>query len=83
LISRERQIVDGKGKKSKKDDRITIKIDRALGNAIGKMIQEHPEWGIGSVSEFIRRSLDREMEYRRSIGDRKVVEINLTPGRSR
>jgi len=65
-----------------KDNRVTIKIDRALAEAISAQIRNHPEWGIASVSEFIRRSIDRELDYRTNISGKKVMEIKLTPAHS-
>lgn len=63
--------------KSKKDKRITIKIDPSLWKAISAEIERHPEWGINSVSEFIRRAIDHEMIARKSNQDRKIIEICL------
>jgi len=65
-----------------KDDRVTIKIDRALAEAIAAQIRDHPEWGVTSVSEFIRRSIDREIDYRTSTSGKKILEIKLTPAHS-
>lgn len=61
----------------KKDKRITIKIDPSLWKAISTEIERHPEWGINSVSEFIRRAIDHEMMARKSNQDRKIIEICL------
>lgn len=71
----------GTGRESK-DNRVTIKIDRALAEAIAAHIRDHPEWGITSVSEFIRRSIDRELDYRTNTSGKKVLEIKLTPAHS-
>jgi len=70
------------GKKKKKavtDDRVTIKIDKGLWKVITDQIEKHPEWGMGSVSEFIRRSVDRELDYRTMTAGQKMLEIQLTP----
>jgi len=64
------------------DDRITIKIDKKLWKAISDLIKHHPEWGIGSVSEFIRRAVDNELGSRMRTSERKVIEINLRPQNS-
>jgi len=61
----------------KKDKRITIKIDPSLWKAISSEIERHPEWGINSVSEFIRRAIDHEMMARKSNQDRKIIKICL------
>jgi len=69
----------GRKKKAITDDRVTIKIDKALWKVITDQIEKHPEWGMGSASEFIRRSVDRELEYRTMTASQKMVEIQLTP----
>ena len=71
----------GAGRESK-DSRVTIKIDRALAEAIAAQIRDHPQWGITSVSEFIRRSIDRELDYWTNTSGKKVLEIKLTPAHS-
>jgi len=65
------------------DDRVTIKIDRVLWKAISKQVEEHPEWGMSSVSDFIRRAVDRELEYRMMVREHKTLEIDLIPRKSR
>jgi hypothetical protein len=70
-------------KKAVADDRVTIKIDRTLWKVITQQIDNHPEWGMASVSDFIRRSVDRELEYRTMTAGQKMVEIQLSPGRPR
>lgn len=65
-----------------RDDRVTIKIDRALGEAIESRLKAHPEWGINSISEFIRRAIDRELEYRSQMSDRKVLGLDITAASS-
>jgi len=66
-----------------KDDRITIKIDKGMWKAITKEIRDHPEWGVKSVSEFIRHAVARELEAKKSVTERKVLEIQLRPRLSR
>jgi len=61
------------------DDRVTIKIDKDLWSVIDRQIREHPEWGMSSVSDFIRRSVDRELEYRALTAGQKMIEIQLSP----
>jgi hypothetical protein len=73
----------GRKKKAVTDDRVTIKIDKALWKVIADQIKRHPEWGASSVSEFIRRSVDRELEYRTMTAGQKMLEIQLTPRRLR
>jgi len=66
-----------------KDDRVTIKIEKDMWKAISKRIDEHPEWGVRSVSEFIRRAVAHELEAKSGAGERKVLEIQLKPAFSR
>lgn len=66
-------------KEKQSDDRVTIKIDKKLWKIISNMIKRHPEWGIGSVSEFIRRAIDKEIELRTKDLEKKIIEINLKP----
>lgn len=73
----------GKKKKAIVDDRVTIKIDRSLWKVITEQIEKHPEWGMSSASDFIRRSVDRELEYRTMSAGQKMVEIQLNPGHPR
>ena len=63
--------------KKQSDDRVTIKIDKKLWKTISDMIKHHPEWGIRSVSDFIRRAVDNEIGLRMRVSERKVIEINL------
>lgn len=65
-----------------RDDRVTIKIDRALGVVIESRLRAHPEWGINSISEFIRRAIDRELEYRSQMSEKKVLGLEITPAGS-
>lgn len=69
-------------RRATKDDRVTIKIDKDLWHAIDVRIKEHPEWGMRSVSDFIRRAVDRELEYRSGSFDKKIIEIALKPAAS-
>jgi len=66
-----------------KDDRITIKIDKDMWKVISRQIREHPEWGVRSVSEFIRRAISHELEAKTNVTERKVLEIQLRPRLSR
>lgn len=67
---------------SGRDDRVTIKIERALGQAIETRLKAHPEWGINSVSEFIRRAIDRELDYRSRMSEKKVLGLDITSSSS-
>ena len=61
-----------------RDDRITIKLDKNLWKIISDQIKLHPEWGVKSVSDFIRRAVDNELNTRKRISERKVIELNLS-----
>lgn len=68
------------GRKKKKkliDERVTIKIDKSLWRLLSDKISKHPEWGIKSVSDFIRRAIDNELNVRLESPDRKVLEVRL------
>jgi len=58
-----------------KDERVSFKLNPAIRDAISKEIGKHPEWGINSVTEFIRRAIDHELTARKSENDRKIIEI--------
>jgi len=50
---------------------------------ISRQIRDHPEWGVKSVSDFIRRAISHELETKTTITERKVLEIQLRPKLSR
>lgn len=64
-------------KASTKDSRITIKLDKHLWKIISEQIELHPEWGIRSVSDFIRRAIDTELSNRSKAVERKTIQIDL------
>ena len=64
-------------KKSSKDDRITLKFDKEFWNLIAKEIDKHPEWGVKSVPDFVRRAVDNELNSRQRLTERKVIELQL------
>jgi len=64
------------------DDRVTIKIDKDLWKVITQKMKEHPEWGLRSVSDFIRRAIANELDDR-GVGEKKIIEIRLNPRLSR
>lgn len=68
---------------SDKDDRITIKIDKDMWKIITRQIRNHPEWGVKSCSEFIRRAISHELEDKTNVTEHKVLEIQLRPRLSR
>lgn len=63
-----------------------MKLDRALWESIRDLIADHPEWGILSVPEFIRRAVDNEVRARQEAESSRVISLHLSPdtkGRSR
>ena len=64
-------------KEKKTDDRVNIKLPRDLCKLISQKIREHPEWGIRSISDFVRRAMDNELRIRLGDIDRKVIEIRM------
>lgn len=71
-----------KVRRGARDNRVTIKIDRALGEAIQRSLRAHPEWGMYSISEFVRRAIDREMDYRIRMSNSKVLDVDIIPSAS-
>lgn len=66
-----------------RDDRVTIKVDKVLWNMILQELRKHPEWGLKSVSGFVRRAIANELKETRCSGEKKVIEILLRPRPSR
>jgi hypothetical protein len=62
-----------------KDDRVTLKMDRPLWNQIQHMIETHPEWGIISVPDFVRRAVDSEMRARMEQSSSRVITLCFAP----
>ena len=62
-----------------KDDRVTLKIDRALWRKIDELIKANPEWGMSSVSEFVRRAIDSEIRARKEEKGNRVITLCLAP----
>lgn len=69
-------------KKSPKDDRVTLKFDKGFWDLVAKEIDKHPEWGVRSVPDFVRRAVDNELNARRKSMERKVVELRFKSPRS-
>jgi len=62
-----------------KDDRVTLKIDRRLWKRIEQEIAEHPEWGVISVPEFVRRAIDSEFRNRKEEASNRVITLCFSP----
>jgi hypothetical protein len=56
-----------------------LKLKRETWNIIVDEIEKHPEWGMRSVPDFVRRAVDNELNLRLRILERKVIRINLEP----
>ena len=61
-----------------RDNRVNIKLSRSMCSMIEKEIEDHPEWGITSVTDFVRRAVDHELTVRRNSRNRKVLEVRMT-----
>jgi len=64
-------------KKSPKDNRVTLKFDKGFWDLVAKEINNHPEWGVKSVPDFVRRAVDNELNARTRSEDRKVIELRF------
>ena len=62
-----------------KDTRVTLKLERALWTRVEELIQAHPEWGIISVPDFVRRSIDTEIHKRMEAGSNRVLNFTFSP----
>lgn len=60
-----------------------MKLDRPLWESVQKLIDRHPEWGILSVPEFVRRAIDSEMRSRREAESSRVINLQITPAKGR
>jgi hypothetical protein len=63
-----------------KDARVTMKVERALWKKMQRLIDSHPEWGILSVPEFVRRAIDSEMRMRKEEESSRVISVCLSSG---
>ena len=61
-----------------KDDRVTLKIDKPLWKKIESLIKSHPEWGVISVPEFVRRAIDTEIRARKEAETSRVITLCLS-----
>ncbi len=62
-----------------KDTRVTLKLERALWTRVEELIRAHPEWGIISVPDFVRRSIDTEIYKRIEAGSNRVLNFTFSP----
>jgi len=60
-----------------------MKLDRPLWESVQTLIDRHPEWGILSVPEFVRRAIDSEMRSRREAESSRVINLQITPAKGR
>jgi hypothetical protein len=66
-------------KKTSKDNRVTLKFDKEFWDLVTKEIDNHPEWGVKSVPDFVRRAVDNELNARKKSMERKVIELRFRP----
>jgi hypothetical protein len=64
---------------TEKDTRVTMKVERALWEKIDSVVNEHPEWGIVSVPDFVRRAIDSELRRRAETDSRRTIHLRFTP----
>ena len=57
-----------------------MKFDKALWRRVERIVKSHPEWGIVSVPDFVRRAVENEMKARREEESNRVVTLCLSPG---
>lgn len=62
-----------------KDGRVTMKVERQLWEEMEKLIASHPEWGILSVPEFVRRAIDTEIRARKDADKTRTINLCLVP----
>ncbi|MCJ7606273.1 MAG: hypothetical protein MUO94_00305 [Thermoplasmata archaeon] len=62
-----------------KDNRVTMKLERALWLRIKELIQSNPQWGIVSVPDFVRRAIDSEVNSRLSRANTRDVTLRPYP----
>lgn len=64
---------------SPKDARVTLKINREVWDIIANLIKKHPEWGIMSVNEFVRRAIDTDLRSRLDMESFRVINLSFAP----
>lgn len=62
-----------------KDKRVTLKINREVWDKIAELIKKHPEWGIMSVNEFVRRAIDTDLRSRLDMESSRVINLSFAP----
>lgn len=58
---------------------MTLKIEKKLWKEMENLIESHPEWGVISVPEFVRRAIDSEIRARKEPGDSRVISLRFSP----
>lgn len=62
-----------------KNNRVTLKLDKPLWARIEALLKKHPEWGIISVPDFVRRAIDSEIRLREEMLSSRVINACLSP----
>lgn len=65
---------------TRKDTRVTMKLDRELWNKMEQLIGAHPEWGILSVPEYVRRAIDADLRSRTADDSARAVRAGPSRG---
>ena len=63
-----------------KGKRVTLKINREVWDKIAALIKRHPEWGIVSVNEFVRRAIDTDLRTRIDDESNRIINLCFVPG---
>ena len=56
-----------------------MKFDKALWRRVESLVKSHPEWGVISVPDFVRRAVENEIKARREEGSNRVLTLCLSP----
>ena len=52
-----------------------MKFDKALWRRVESLVKSHPEWGILSVPDFVRRAVENEIKKREEEGANRVLTL--------
>lgn len=56
-----------------------MKFDKALWRRVESLVESHPEWGVISVPDFVRRAVENEMKARQEEGSSRVIALCFSP----
>ena len=52
-----------------------MKFDKALWKRVERIVKSHPEWGIVSVPDFVRRAVENEIKTRQEEDSNRVLTL--------